>query len=155
MRKASFRTALAAAMVLLLAAAPYPDRRRTVAGWQIEDTAEQDGGRLVTMRRNAHGYRIRFEAAFWRGNQGRMQTTLVEHSDCTNGDYLDRHAARAAEVRALLAGHLAGCGAAPARIGPLLRGFESAWRLASAWAADAQAATATEAAAIADYGRER
>jgi hypothetical protein len=154
MRKLGFRTALAAAMVLLLAAAPHPDRQRTVAGWQIGDVAEQDGGRLVRMRRDARGYRVRFEAAFWRGNQGRMQTTLVEHSDCTNGDVLDRHTARAAEVRALLAGHLAGCGAAPARIGLLLRGFEAAWRLASAWAADAKAATAAEAAAIADYGRD-
>lgn len=154
MHKASFRTALAAAMALLIAAAPYPDRQRTMAGWQIEDVAEQDGGRLVRMRRETGGYRIRFEAAFWRGNQFRMQTTLVEHSDCTNGDYVDRHSARALEVRALLAGHLAGCGAAPARIGLLLRGFESAWRLASAWAADAEAATTAEAQAIADYGRE-
>jgi hypothetical protein len=154
MRKASFRIALPAALLLVAAAPPYPDRHRSIAGWQIEDLAEQDGGRLVRMRRDARGYGIRFEAAFWRGNQGRMQTTLVEHSDCTNGDVPDRHTARAAEVRALLAGHLAGCGAAPARIGLLLRRFESAWRLASAWAADAEAATTAEAAAIADYGRD-
>jgi hypothetical protein len=154
MRKASFRTALAAAMVPLLAAAPYPDRQRIVAGWHVEDAAEQDGGRLVRMRRDVRGYRVRFDAAFWRGNQGRIQTILVEHSDCTNGDELARHPAQAAEVRALLAGHLADCGAAPARIELLLRGYEPAWLLASAWADDAAAATAAEAAAIADYGRD-
>ena len=61
---------------------------------------------------------------------------------------------RAAEIRALLARHLADCGAAPRRIAPLLRGLEPAWRLASAWAADAEAATAAEAAAIADHRRD-
>ncbi|HEV2815843.1 MAG TPA: hypothetical protein VGW40_01270 [Allosphingosinicella sp.] len=143
-----------AAMLLLLAAAPYPDRHRTVAGWRVEDVAEQDGGRLVSMRRDALGYHIQFHAAFWRGNDGRIQTTLVEHSDCTNGDELARRPAAAAEVRALLARHLADCAAAPGRIALLLRGFEPAWRLASAWAAEAEAATAAEAAAIAEHGRD-
>ena len=134
-----------AAMLLLLAAAPYPDRQRTVAGWHIEDEAEQDGGRLVRLHRNAGGYRMLFQAAFWRGNDGRIQTVLVEHSDCTNGDELGRHAVpRAAEIRALLARHLADCGASPSRIAWLLRGLEPAWRLASAWAAAAEAAARAE-----------
>ena len=150
----TLRLALLAAL-LLPAAAPYPDRQRIVAGWRVEDVAEQDGGRLVSMHREAAGYAMQFQAAFWRGNDGRIQATLVEHSDCTNGDELGRHAAlRAAEIRASLARHLAECGASPRRIAQLLRGLEPAWRLALAWARDAEAATAAEAAAIADYGRE-
>jgi hypothetical protein len=110
-------------MLPLLAAAPYADRRRTVAGWQIEDVAEQDGGRLVRMRRNAAGYRLQYEAAFWRGNGGRIQATLVEYSDCTNGEELPRDtAAPAGRIRDLLAAHMAECGAAPARIAAALRG---------------------------------
>jgi hypothetical protein len=145
MRKASFRSALLAAMLLLAAAAPYPDRQRRVAGWLVEDVAEQDGGRRVQMRREARGYAARFQAAFWRGNDGRIQTVLVEHSDCTNGDELARRPAAAAEVRALLARHLADCGATPVRIAFLLDGFEPAWLLASAWAAEAEAAARAEA----------
>jgi len=134
-----------AAMLLLLAAAPYPDRQRTIAGWRVEDVAEQDGGRLVRLHRAAAGYRLQFQAAFWRGNDGRIQTTLVEHSDCTNGEELGRHAApRAAEIRALLARHLADCGASPRLAARLLRGLEPAWRLASAWADAAEAAARAE-----------
>ena len=132
-------------MLLLLAAAPYPDRQRTVAGWRVEDVTEQDGGRVVRLHRAAAGYRLQFQAAFWRGNDGRIQTTLVEHSDCTNGDELGRHAApRAAEIRALLARHLADCGASPRLAARLLRGLEPAWRLASAWADAAEAAARAE-----------
>jgi hypothetical protein len=153
--KTSIQRALLAAMLLLAAVAPYPDRQRRIAGWLVEDLAEQDGGRLVRMRREARGYSARFQAAFWRGNDGRIQATLVEHSDCTNGDEFARHPAEAAEVRAQLARHLADCGATPVRIEFLLQGFEPAWLLVSAWAAEAEAATAAEAAAIAGYGRER
>ena len=132
-------------ILLLLAAAPYPDRQRTVAGWQVEDVAERDGGRLVRLHRAAGGYRLQVEIAFWRGNDGRIQTTLVEHSDCTNGEELGRHAApRAAEIRALLARNLADCAAPPGRIAQLLRGLEPAWRLASAWADAAEAAARAE-----------
>jgi hypothetical protein len=132
-------------MLLLLAAAPYPDRQRIVAGWRVEDVAEQDGGRLVRLHRAAAGYRMQFQASFWRGNDGRIQTTLVEHSDCTNGEELGRHAApRAAEIRALLARHLADCGASPRLAARLLRGLEPAWRLASAWADAAEAAARAE-----------
>jgi hypothetical protein len=134
-----------AATLLLLAAAPYPDRQRIVAGWQIEDVAEQDGGRLVRLYRAAGGYRLQFQAAFWRGNDGRIQTILVEHSDCTDGDELGRHAApRAAEIRALFARHLADCGASPRLAARLLRGLGPAWRLASAWADAAEAAARAE-----------
>lgn len=138
---------------VIAALGPNADRRRTVAGWQIEDVAEQDGGRLVSMRRDAGGYRLQFQVAFWRGNQGRIQGTLVEHSDCTNGETIGRDAApRLGEIRALLTGHLRDCGASPGRIAAALRGIEPAYRLASAWADDAEAATAAEAAAIANYG---
>lgn len=134
-----------ALILLLLAAAPYPDRHRTIAGWSVGDVAEQDGGRLVRMERNAGGYHLQFQAAFWRGNDGRIQSLLVEHSDCTDGDELGRHAApRAAEIRALFARRLAECGASPARIAQLLRGLEPAWRLASAWADAADAAARAE-----------
>ena len=138
-------TCIHGAMLLLLAAAPHPDRQRTVAGWRVADLAEQDGGRLVRMDRAAGGYRMQFQATFWRGNDGRIQTTLVEHSDCTNGEELGRHVRpRAAEIRALLARHLADCGASPRLTARLLRGLESAWRFASAWADAAEAAARAE-----------
>ena len=126
-----------------------------VAGWQVEDLAEQDGGRLVRMRRESGGYRLQFQAAFWRGNAGRIQATLVEYSDGTNGDTIARDARpRVAEIRALLTRHLGDCGASRSRIAAALRGIEPAYRLASAWADEAEAATAAEAEAIANEGSE-
>jgi len=67
MRNASIH----AAMLLLLAAAPYPDRQRTVAGWRVEDVAEQDGGRLVRLHRAAAGYSMQF-ILFGRNTSGTM-----------------------------------------------------------------------------------
>jgi len=131
------------------------DRSRTIKGWQVEDVSEQDGGRLVQLSRATQGLRLQYSAAFWRGNGGRIQSTLVERSDCTTGETLDREAlADAKAVRALLTAHLAECAVPPRRIEAALRGFEPAYRLAQAWARDADAATAAEAAAIAGQGRK-
>jgi hypothetical protein len=114
------------------------DRSRTPGGWRVEDVAEQDGGRLVRLSRTAAGLRLQYSAAFWRGNGGRIQSTLVERSDCTAGETLDRNAVPdAGAVRALLAAHLAECAVPPRRIEAVLRGLEPAYRLAQAWARDA------------------
>jgi hypothetical protein len=131
------------------------DRIRTIKGWLVEDRAEQDGGRLVQLSRTIQGLRLQYSAAFWRGNGGRIQSTLVERSDCTTGETLDRNAVPDAKaMRALLTAHLAECAVPPRQIETALRGFEPAYALAEAWARDAGAATTAEAAAIAEHGRE-
>lgn len=131
------------------------DRSRTIKGWLVEDVAEQDGGRLVQVSRASKGLRIQYSAAFWRGNDGRIQSTLVEVSDCTNGETLDRHAVPDAKtVRALIAAHLRECAVPPRRIEAALRGFEPAYALALTWARDAEAATIAEVEAIAGHSRE-
>lgn len=148
---------IATAATLLLAAiqGAGEDRRRNVEGWLVEDLAEQDGGRLVRMRRQAGSAHIRFSVAFWRGNDGRIQSTLVERSDCTDGEELSRHAVpEPAALRALLAHHLAACAVAPGRITAALAGFDAAYALLRAWADEAEAATRAEAAAVAAYGAE-
>ena len=151
----------AAAAATLLGAAiaappgPAPNRHRTVAGWIVEDRAEQDGGRLVELRRDVGTIHLRYSAAFWRGNDGRVQSWLVERSDCTNGDEIGRHAVLPARaLRALLAGGLADCAVPSRRIALLLSGIEPAYALALRWAADAETATAAEAAAIIAYGAQ-
>lgn len=129
------------------------DRSRTIGGWRVEDVSEQDGGRLVQLSRTFQGVRLRYSAAFWRGNGGRIQSTLVERSDCTAGETLDRNAVPDPKaVRALLAAHLAECAVPPRRIEAALRGFEPAFAVAGTWALEADAATAAEAAAIAEEG---
>lgn len=147
----------AAAAALLLAASQGDgeDRRRNVEGWLVEDLAEQDGGRLVRMRRQAGSAHIRFSVAFWRGNEGRIQATLVERSDCTDGEELGRHTVpEPAALRALLAHHLGACAVARERVASALTGFEAAYALLRAWADEAEAATRAEAGAIAAYGAE-
>jgi uncharacterized membrane protein len=136
------------------AAAPgSADRRRIVAGWLIEAVEEDDGGRIVRMTRRSGGFRLEFEAVFWHGNDGRIQGTSVERSDCTNGDELDRHVVpKAAMIRAQLASHLADCAASPRQAATALSGIERAYAVARQWAEDAAARTSAEAARIADYG---
>jgi hypothetical protein len=139
-----------------LAAPPHhgENRLRAVGGWIVEDRAEQDGGRLVELRRETGGIHIRYSAAFWRGNDGRIQSFLVERSDCTNGDEIGRYIVpEARTLRALLAGALNLCAVPPRRIAVVLAGLERAYALTLAWSRDAEAATAAEAAAIADDGR--
>jgi hypothetical protein len=131
------------------------DRSRTIKGWLVEDVSEQDGGRLVQLSRTTQGLRLQYSAAFWRGNGGRIQSTLVERSDCTTGETLDRDAKPDAKVvRALFTAHLAECAVPPWRIEAALRGFEPAYGLTQAWSREADAAAAAEAAAIAEHGRE-
>lgn len=143
-----------AALLLVLAQPGGGDRSRTVGGWLVEDRAEQDGGRLVRLSRSAGGARIQYSAAFWRGNDGRIQALLVERSDCTDGEELGRHGVSdARRVRAILAGLLERCAVSPRRIGAALAGFERAYALALDWARAAEAATAAEAGATADHGR--
>jgi hypothetical protein len=145
----------AAALILAgaaLAARAHNDenRRRAVAGWIVEERAEEDGGRVVELRRETGGIHIRYSASFWRGNDGRIQTFLVERSDCTNGDEIGRHVVlRAPALRALLARALAACAVPPRRVAALLGGLEPAYAFTLAWARHAEAATAAEAAATA------
>ena len=146
-----------AAAVLILAGAAfavpprqYGNRHRAVAGWIVEERAEEDGGLLVEMRRETGGIHIRYSASFWRGNDGRVQTTLVEHSDCTNGDEIGRHVVlRAPALRSMFVRALAACAVPPRRVAALLGGLEPAYALTLVWARHAEAATAAEAAAIA------
>ena len=130
-------------------------RHRAVAGWQVEEIAESDGGRLVRLTRSAQGARLQFTAVFWHGNDGRIQAWLVERSDCANGDEFGRHEVpAAARLRALFAATLAECALPPRRIGAALAGLERAYALAARWADEAAAATAAEAEAIANHGAD-
>ena len=151
---ASLALAFAAAGSLL-AAQPDPvvTRSRELAGWLVEQRAESDGGRLVSLSRRAEGARMQFQTVFWHGNDGRIQAMLVERSDCTNGEEFGRHdVPDAAALRALFETALADCALPPRRIEAALTGLEPAYALAAAWADEAAAVTAAEAAAIADYG---
>lgn len=137
------------------AQAPTHDRHRTVQGWLVEDVAEDDGGRLVRMTRTAGGWRVEVYAAFWHGNDGIIrEVSAAGPAGCGNGEQLDRHRTPAAAgLRALLTRTLSDCGASPATVRAALRGLEPAYALADAWSAEAAAATAAEAARIADYGK--
>jgi hypothetical protein len=159
MKRASLACALAALMLVGAAQAAaqhrHGDRRRAVAGWIVEDKAEDDGGRVVQLRRITGSIHIRYTAAFWRGNDGRIQTTLVERSDCSNGEEIDRHAVLPARaLRAMFARTLAECAVTPRGVAAALAGLERAYALALAWSREAEAAPAAEAAAIAAYGAE-
>lgn len=158
---ARWRIAAFAALIAAAGASPAaqgderPIRQRQLAGWSIEDAGEADGGRIVRMTRSSAGARMQFTAAFWHGNDGRIQTVLVERSDCTDGDELGRHQpADAAAVRARLASALASCALTPREIEAALAGLEPAYALASRWADEAAEATAAEARAIADHGSD-
>ncbi|HYJ53223.1 MAG TPA: hypothetical protein VEW04_08620 [Allosphingosinicella sp.] len=148
------------AALLFLAALVQPAdervmRQRAVAGWLVADIAESDGGRLVRMHRSANGFRLQFHIAFWRGNAARIQGTLLEHGDCTDGDEVDPELRpQERHVRAQFAAHLATCAASPPEARLALRGFAEAYAVAAAWADEAEAATDAERRAIADYGRE-
>jgi hypothetical protein len=154
------RSSLGCAAALILAgsalAAPRhhdENRRHAVAGWIVEDRAEDDGGRVVELRREIGGVHIRYTAAFWHGNDGRIQTTLVERSDCTNGEEIGRHVVLGAPaLRAMFAHALSDCAVPPPRVAALLAGLDRAYALTLAWSRDAEAATAAEAARIAAYG---
>lgn len=146
-------------LALALGAAAQPDehpiRHRAVSGWQVDYVAETDGGRVVRLSRRAGDARLHFHAAFWHGNDGRIQAMLVERSDCTNGEEIGRHVVlEARTLRALFATALADCAVPPRRIAAALRGLESAYALAASWADEAAAATTAEAEAIDAYGRD-
>ena len=157
MMRSSLGAAAASALTLVGAALAAPEsggnRHRTVAGWTIEDRAEQDGGRLVELRRDLGAIHLRYSAAFWRGNDGRVQSVLIERSDCTNGEEIGRYERPTArDLRVLFARALADCAVPPRRIALLLSGLEPASGLARRWGAEAEVATAAEAAAIAAHG---
>jgi len=145
---------LAASNALAVRRDAVPDRHRVVAGWTVDRHGEDDGGYLVTLRRDAGTIHLRYTAAFWRGNDGRIQSIMVERGDCGNGDEIGRHVVlRAQALRAIFARILAECAVSPARLAVVLRGIEPAYPLTLAWSRDAERATAAEAAAIAAYGR--
>lgn len=147
-------SALLASAALAARPAGVSNRHRVVAGWTVDRHAEQDGGYLVTLRRDAGPIHLRYTAAFWRGNDGRIQSMMVERGDCGNGEEIGRHVLLPARaLRGMFAGILAECAVPPARVAVLLAGIEPAYALTLAWSRDAERATAAEAAAIAAYGR--
>src|SRR4051794_33903529 len=96
---------------------PVPDRHRAVAAWTVERHGEDDGGYVVALSRDAGTIHLRYAAAFWRGNDGRIQSIMVERGDCGNGDEVGRHVLlRAQALRARFARILAECAVPPARI---------------------------------------
>lgn len=162
-RPRALALALAVAALLLagLASAqpsdPPGNRRRTVSGWQVESIAEDDGGRVVRMTRSGAQYSLQYETWYWHGNARTYRRAAAMRGDCgqEGEEGLDRAAdPTGGEVRAALASRLAWC-ETPRRVAETaLRGFERAFALAGAWAAQAEAATRAEAAAIADHGAQ-
>lgn len=156
LRRAFAPLALLAALAggAIVAAQPGSrDRHRTVEGWLVEDVAEEDGGRLVRMSRTSGPYRLEYHAAFWHGNDGVIQHVSAIGAGCGGSGAPDRHLIfHVDEIRARLAAGLAECAAPPGAVRAALRGVEPAYLLALAWSRDAAAATAAEAAAIANYG---
>lgn len=151
-------TGLAGAAILAAQPAPGEDRRRAVGDWLIEDVAEEDGGRIVRMTRTADDYSLEYHVSFWRGNARPNRGASAQRLTCLRGGEEGgteaADAAQASALRARLADYLAACEASPQEAEAALEGFERAFALASAWAEEAEAATAAEAAAIANYGME-
>jgi hypothetical protein len=154
--------AFAAAFLLLAAiavgaAAEAANRHRAVGGWRVESVAEDDGGRIVRMTRTGAGYSLHYETWYWRGNARVYRRAAAVRGDCGHEgeEGLDGAADPSArEVRAALAARLAWCDAPAREVRAALEGFGGAFALAYAWGLEAEAATAAEAAAIANYGAE-
>lgn len=131
--------ALAGALLALLAAgaaapAQARDRQRLVQGWMVEDRSEEDGGRLVRMSRTAGPWRLEYQVAFWRGNDGILQRLSALGGGCSSDEALDRHRIpRAAEIRAQLETALAQCAASRRAVRAALRGLEPAYALTRTW----------------------
>ena len=133
-----------------------PDQRRTVAGWRIENVAEEDGGRLVRMTHAEGRYRLVYAITFWRGNAGPYAEAAVDLPDHSCGqeewrrdpaepDLWRRETnlpAGARAVRARLT--LETCGLAPHAVARMLRGFDAAFALTSRWAELARRDTLAE-----------
>ena len=124
----------------------YPrDRHRIVQGWLVEDVAEEDGGRLVRIARTRGPYRLEYQAAFWRGNDGVIRRVSALGAGCGSDEALDRHARYPVrEIRARLTAALAQCAARPSAVRAALRGLEPAYALALIWERDAARAEANQ-----------
>lgn len=134
------------------------ERRRAVGGWLVEYVAESDGGLVVRMGRDGEGYRLHYHEVFWRGNYGPARSVASRWRDCGGGGEESGEDAapmlEGGELRRRFAAQLAQCGADGPQIRTALRDLERAFAIASAWTAEAAAATAAEAAAIAAYGND-
>lgn len=130
----------------IVAAQPgVADRQRVVQGWRVEDRAEEDGGRLIRIRRTSGPYRLEYQAAYWHGNDGVIQRVSALGERCGNDEELDRHRRyRVKEIRARLTAALAQCAARRSAVRAALRGLEPAYALALAWERDAAVAAACE-----------
>ena len=133
-------------------------RSRAVGGWVVEALSEGDGGLMVRMRRHRPAFGLEFHASYWHGNRGPVRRATVRLGACRAGEpgtfENPRAPLPAAAVRERLTRSLEECAASPAEAAAMLGGFARAFALFSAWAGDAERATAAEAAAIAAYGTE-
>jgi hypothetical protein len=136
-----------------LLAAPAPDQRRTVAGWRVEASREEDGGRLVRMVRRGRGWRFEYHLAFWYGHGGGIMIgASFRNGRCSSGEadmLQEPEAAMSREnFEALLQSYLRECPLSEVEAAAFRRGLDAAWPLFAAWAREAQAATLAEAAEI-------
>lgn len=149
--------ALAAPMLAATAAQAAADRQRTIGSWLVESVAEDDGGRTVRLSRWERGYSLHYQIWYWRGNSRTFRRAEIVWGNCARGgeEGLDDTAnPGAAAVRAALMERLGWCEVPPRHVAAALQGFERAFNLADAWGLEAEAATAAEAEAIANYGSE-
>ena len=148
---------------LLLAAGPSAaaevERRSSVAGIEIEEVDEEDGGTLVRLSWRGQNYRFAYFLEFWRGNGGVVVGASLRRGNCRSGEAGAIQPAGEAMTRAgldrRLADYLRECPLGPGREAELRRRLDSAWPAFSAWANEALAAVEAENRAIADHGRAR
>lgn len=136
-----------------------PDQRRVVQGWQVENVAEDDGGRIVRMTRRVGPYVLAYGISFWRANPGPLAQAdmdLPDQRSCGHAEWrrdpgsanLWRPetglAARAGAVRELFRQGLAACHVAAGQAAAALRGFDQAFALTARWAEASRRATIAE-----------
>jgi len=142
-----------------------PHRHRTVAGWQVDSVQEEELSRAIYLKRRVHGVEAVYSVSYWHGNRGPYSSaSFTRRGELCGGDewrpdpdgdvwraWTDR-AALARDVRARLAGGLAGCGVPHREVAAALTGFEPAFAIAFAWGERDRRYVLSIGRAIANYG---
>jgi hypothetical protein len=139
------RVALAVAGgVLILApmalSAQSDDRRRAVGDWLVEDVADEVGGRVLRMEREAGDYHLLYHLSLpYEATRYQSQGFLVWRLNCGQGGEESLPGgvagAQAAAVRARLATYLERCETPAGDAADLLRDFDRAFALLAEWGA--------------------
>jgi hypothetical protein len=116
------------------------NRSRTVSGWTVRDSSEQDGGRLVTMAKAGRDWRLEHHFALWHGNGGVYVGATFRWHECVSGEadalfpWDDPDMARALTERTR--SYMEECGLTEAEQRKLLTGLAPANEQVQRWIAD-------------------